>query len=145
MCSNISPQAPAETSQSQITIGIGISLNTERAEATVGLAISAPSDLTMRCREARSSSLAPTYRTILQAASTPGGCLRPSHPRFAIGSLPRFLLLESQAPHDAGTTGKSAAARLLIDGFLRRRRDSAQRSAGKAQSALRRGQGDPFH
>ena len=78
--SNISPHVPDEISQSQITIGISISRNTERAEATVALAITVQPDLKMCSREAQSSSLGLTDSTVLNAVSSPGGFLMLPHP-----------------------------------------------------------------
>jgi len=82
----MSPHVPDEISQSQITIGIGISRNTERAEATVALAITVQPDLKMCSREAQSSSLGLTDRTALKAVSSPGGFFMPSHPSVRLSA-----------------------------------------------------------
>ncbi len=106
MWSNISPHVPGARSESQTTIGIVISRNTERAEATVALAITVQPDLKMRSRETQSSWLGLTDRTTLLAASIPGDFFSPLHPWFAIGSAATFPPNRLTKPRVSGGNGK---------------------------------------
>jgi hypothetical protein len=111
MWSNISLHVPGVISQSQITIGMGVSRNTERAEAIVELELTVQLDLKMRSREAQSSTLALMDKTTLRAFSRRDDLCMSPHPFVCDRFSATFPPITGTSPASAGVNRNKCSKR----------------------------------